>query len=594
MARVVAIGLDSGSAPLVDQLIKDGQLPHLAALRSRSLRVPLASTSGYRNGTLWPQFISGHAAGSGGEWLRLTFDPESYESYQESARHEVDGVPPFWEREPAVETIVFDIPRVTRADHGVQVVAWGAHAPLHPRASRPVGLLSEIDARFGVHDAFENDHECGWHDAGRLRRLTDALVAGAETRPKIVELLCDRTPDWDLMLAGFCEPHSISEFAWHGIDLTHPLARDPRAELAAESVREGVCRHRPRVGRIVQQAPADASIVVFSLDDMRSSHGDTPSIALLPELLQRFYLGRPVIADGDTTSWRARGFPPLIPQRPEPWRDDVDRRLVDPPRVGGIHGALRGLPGYQRARMSRAGRAVLARRKGVRIGALGLPVANETDPTDAEIAARRESTSRMLFTGHYQPSWPQLPAFALPSFGDGYVRINLAGRERDGVVTTREYDAACRSITELLVECRNPRTGNPVVENIEVLELDALDSRRDRYADLVIQWSEPIDASDHPRLGTIGPLPFHRTGTHADGGFAWFAGSEISAGELPQASVLDLPPTLLALLGRTSPGDLAGDAIQLRRAGLPTQEPRLAGAPADLSDPIARGQLWGT
>jgi len=32
----------------------------------------------------------------------------------------------------------------------------------------------------------------------------------------------------------------------------------------------------------------------------------------------------------------------------------------------------------------------------------------------------------------YKPFWPQMKAFALPSFSEGYIRINLQGREPEG------------------------------------------------------------------------------------------------------------------------------------------------------------------
>ena len=60
-----------------------------------------------------------------------------------------------------------------------------------------------------------------------------------------------------------------------------------------------------------------------------------------------------------------------------------------------------------------------------------------------------------------------MPAFALPSFYDGRIRINLRGRERHGIVDPSRYEETCRDLETLLRECRDPRTGEPVVDSFE-------------------------------------------------------------------------------------------------------------------------------
>ncbi len=556
MARVLAIGVDSGTGAVIDELAHDGVLPHLSAMRPQSARYELRSGPGHRHGLLWPQFNTGVEARLGGEWLRLTFDPDTYEPYQESAHHEIGGLGPFWERAGA-SSVVFDVPRTTCGGPGVQVTSWGGHAPLFPRASNPAGLLDEIDRRFGPHPAFGNDYGAGWHDETRLDRLTDALEVGARRRAEIARHLQDRFP-WELFVTVMSETHSLSEFGWHGIDHEHPLAARRGAHAAALMQRmfravDGA------IGAIAAGAPSDAVVLVFSLDGIKSSHGDLPSIVLLPELLHRAQFGVPIVRDPDQDAWRAAGYPPVIARSGRPWRPDLDDRLVDRVTSTGLRAGVRKLPGFEKARESRAVRSVLARLRHTHDGALGLPIQREYRDGTAEAERFRESTARMLFVGHYQPYWSRMPAFVLPSFGDGYVRVNLAGRERDGIVARDDYDSALTDVEAIVGACRNPRTGRPVVFDIERVEGDPFE--RDRYADLVIRWTEPIDAFEHPEVGTIGPFPLHRTGTHEDGGFLWMTGNGITPGDRGSASVLDLPPTVLALLGRRAPEPLAGRSL---------------------------------
>jgi predicted AlkP superfamily phosphohydrolase/phosphomutase len=556
MARVLAIGLDSGTAGVVETLAREGALPNLGRMRPAAARYELRSGPSHRHGMLWPQFITGVEARLGGEWLRLTFDPDAYEPYQESARHHVDGLAPFWERAGA-DTVLFDVPRTTCGGPGVQVTSWGGHAPLYPRASNPAGLLDEIDRTFGPHPAFGNDYGAGWHDESRLDVLTDALVVGAQRRADIARHLQRRFP-WELFVTVMSETHSLSEFAWHGIDAHHPLAAQ-RGEHAATLMRRMYHAVDDAIGAMVAEVPSDTSVLVFSLDAMKSSHGDLPSIVLLPELLHRSQFGSAIVRDPDQAGWRAAGYPPVVARAGRPWRPDLDDRLMNPVSADGLRARLHKLPGFEALRGSRAARKALARVRHAHEGALGLPIPQEQRDGGEDAEAFRESTARMLFVGHYQEYWGRMPAFVLPSFGDGYVRVNLAGRERDGIVARDDFSRACDDVEQMVSACRNPRTGKPVVFDIERVEGDPYDT--DRYADLVIRWAEPTDAFEHPEVGMIGPFPLHRTGTHDDGGFLWMTGEGVEPGERGERSVLDLPPTVLALLGRRAPEPLSGAAL---------------------------------
>lgn len=555
MARVIGLGIDTGSIALIEELVAAGALPNLAALRERSSRVQLDGAPNHRYGMLWPQFVAGSEARLAGEWLRFTFDGTTYEGYQSGARHRTEGNLPFWE--PAgVRTITLDVPATTVMGPGVHVTAWGADAALYPRASQPPGLLRELDARFGIHPGYET-YDC-WHDPKRLDRLTEAYVIGARRRAEIAIELMDRFPDWELFLTVMSESHMASEIMWHAREPNHPLADfDPDAHGRLVRVFTAL---DDAVGRIVARVPDDTAIVVFSLDGMRISPGDVPSIVLLPELMHRRHFGTPKLRDIDVEAWRRAGCPPLIPRRGRPWRLDLDDRLVEPPHRPWTHR----VPGYHAARLSAPGRWALERAKGMPVGVLGVPIPPETTADPETLDGGRDSADGFLFIGHYREHRSVMRAFALPTFGGAYVRINLAGRDPLGMVPIEEFEAECQAVESLIRACRNVRTGEPVVDRIHRLGGDdPLDPSRDRYGDLLIEWNGPTDAIEHPELGVVGPVPFNRTGAHSDRGFAWVSVDGLTPRDLPMHSVLDLPPTILALLG---------DDIQLPPSGKPISE----------------------
>lgn len=555
MQRVIGIGLDGASIEFIEEMIAAGRLPHFARLREASARVVLHDEMAYRHGLVWPQFVSGSEARLDGNWQCLTFDPTTYQGYHKTAEHQIDGAPPFWERIGA-RTISFDVPRTTVRGPGVHVTAWGAQAPMYARASQPRGLLRDIDARFGVHPTFENDTACGWHDPARIDRTVEGLIVGAHRRGEIAVDLMDRSGEWDFLLCVMSEAHSAAEFLWHALIPGHPLAAvSGRARRQLERVFEAVDEG---VGHILEHAPADAAVVLFALDGIREGHGDVAAIALLPELLHRREFGTGLLRDGDGAKWKAAGCPPLVPRPGEIWRHALDAHLVDPPppRLADR------IPGYQAVRRTRPGRAVLERIKGAKLGVLGIPIPPESDvPLDPSDTAH-EPLDPILFVGNYQPFRSSMRAFVLPTFGDGCVRINLVGRDAAGIVAPEDFAQECAEITELISECRDVRSGRPIASRVVNSSADDRFGRGRRYADLLVEWSGPIDAIEHPEFGIIGPLPFHRTGTHSGVGFAWLRGAGLAPGDLGERSTLDLAPTIARLLDPNAPLPPAGDPIE--------------------------------
>jgi predicted AlkP superfamily phosphohydrolase/phosphomutase len=190
-------------------------------------------------------------------------------------------------------------------------------------------------------------------------------------------------------------------------------------------------------------------------------------------------------------------------------------------------------------------------------GALDEPIDPETRLRPKEVSSRIGEALDGQFPCRYRASWPAMKAFALPTFSDGMVRLNVRGRERDGVVAPDDVDAVLDKLEAELLRCDNPRTGAPAVSEL----VRCRPGDPSTYADLVVRWAGPTDALLHPDLGLIGPFPLHRTGTHSPNGFALITGPGVPIADLGQRSVLDLPPTILELLGRHGRPELPGQSL---------------------------------
>ena len=163
--------------------------------------------------------------------------------------------------------------------------------------------------------------------------------------------------------------------------------------------------------------------------------------------------------------------------------------------------------------------------------------------------------------GLYRPAWPDMQAFALPSFYDGQIRLNLKRRESRGLVDPADYGRRCDEVEGFLRECRDPRTGQAVVDDVIRTAGDPLD-RPPSACDIVVTWRGTPLAVSHPRIGTVGPAPFRRAGGHTGGdGFLWLAGRGIAVGTGARASTFDVVPTLMALLDHRPSPAISGQTL---------------------------------
>ena len=321
---------------------------------------------------------------------------------------------------------------------------------------------------------------------------------------------------------------SASEALWHGIDPEHPLHDLPSAPAAADGIRGVYVAADKMIGDLAAAFP-DATVVAFNLHGMGANDSDIGSMLLLPELMYRHSFGRPNLRE---EHWRLnhRGIPML--DENQVW--DID------------FGALtQTKPPFAQRVVNRARRL------------LGDAPARPNHPNDL--------TVWWMPATQYGPFWPSMRAFALPSFYDGRIRINLKGREAAGKVTPERYSAFCAELEAILRECRDMISGGPAIRGIERYSGDP--SRLDETdADLIVLWNGPVLGLVHPTLGKIGPYPYRRTGGHTGpAGVAYFAGPGIAPGDYGTTSAFDVVPTVIELLGEHLPQRLSGRALLTNR-----------------------------
>ncbi|MEO0556887.1 MAG: alkaline phosphatase family protein [Bacteroidota bacterium] len=149
--------------------------------------------------------------------------------------------------------------------------------------------------------------------------------------------------------------------------------------------------------------------------------------------------------------------------------------------------------------------------------------------------------------------WSRTTAFSIPSAYATFVRVNLKGREPQGIVESSNLDALLDQIEADFRQLVDPETGEPVVERIErpreVFGADA----SDMLPDLFVHW-RPIprflQRVRHPRAELVQDEPeFFRDSDHTRHGFIAASGPAFSArGCAADVDVLRVAPLLRAAL----------------------------------------------
>lgn len=172
---------------------------------------------------------------------------------------------------------------------------------------------------------------------------------------------------------------------------------------------------------------------------------------------------------------------------------------------------------------------------------------------------------RLIASGFSQNTdWSATLAFGIPSLYNGQIRLNVKGREPQGIVAPgEEYEALLDRLEadfRLLVD---PKTGRRAVANV-FRTTTAFNCGIDHcLPDMFVEWEWAehfMDTVQHPRATLVQePGHYHRSSFHRPTGFIAAAGPAIPRDETTRTvDVRDLAPTFLSLLDIPIPAIMDG------------------------------------
>ena len=148
------------------------------------------------------------------------------------------------------------------------------------------------------------------------------------------------------------------------------------------------------------------------------------------------------------------------------------------------------------------------------------------------VPVRDAVINRSIVAGH---DWPDTPGFDLLSDLNGYLRLNVRGRERNGSID-RNGEVLARYVAwvrDCFLSFRIPESEEPVVAEVHLANETFPGSRVDYLPDMVVRWTghAPVSRIESAILGPVtADLATGRSGNHHREGFCVLtvAGEEAS------------------------------------------------------------------
>ncbi|NBB84098.1 MAG: hypothetical protein GVY28_11920 [Alphaproteobacteria bacterium] len=487
---LLILALDSVDPALTRRWIEAGHLPNLARLFEGASQAPTANPDGLVSGALWSSFFAGAGPGVHGQWDGVKgFDPVTYE------KTDVDPASlqytPFFKRlsDSGRRVGVID---ATHTYHypdlnGVQVVDWMTHVRVYgggPMRTTPPELADTLIATFGE-DPFPRGPACAT-DASSLETVDEVrtFLDGIHRR---IDAKRDATL-WLLEREDF-------EVFFVNLDMAHdaghrlwhlfdPTVPDHRADLRAEigDPLLPVYRHIDAVVGDLVAAAGPARTMTYLSHGMGRSETAAKTLDEILRRLETVYFGAPPAPPARTVKAALRRQWQRLPP-------DLRRRLTT-------------LGGDRREHLRRE--------------------------LIAEDRRRRRFFEIYMFDS------------------TGAVRLNVAGRDADGIVAPgAEAANLCARLKADLEALRNAETGDPVVDRVIVTDAVHPGPNRDMLPDLLIEWrrDQPIHRIVSPRFGEIVRQPHGvRSGDHTFDGRVLVNGPGIA----PRRGNASIPCSALA------------------------------------------------
>jgi predicted AlkP superfamily phosphohydrolase/phosphomutase len=507
--RTVVVGFDALDFEYLDAF--ESSLPNFSALREDGVEAPLRSTFPPWTGSAWPSMYTGTDPSHHGAYGFFHHD-ESYDDELVTRNHVQR--PAIWNYLSATgdPTVTLNVPVTHPADpvEGALVPGYLAH---EDDAGHPEGIRGEISEAIGEPYTIYSSGETSDDKVEKREGYLDLI----ETRGKAAEYLLDAY-DWRVAVVQVQKTDAV----FHNF-------------YDRETFRQVYERADELLGRVLDVA-GDANVVVCSDHGIGRVHGYT---VYLNEIL------------------RENGFVEATSEADNPSLVNEKSTLIGDAEAG--NGDVEATDGEiddeDRTDSGVAARAVSA-------GATALGTVGIT-PGDVYGLACRVGVGDLLTSA--------LPDEAISAAGESVdrrasaaycrsaelgVRVNLAGREPEGVVAPAEYEQVRDDLIALLSSLRTP-AGDRVFEWVRRRE-EVYDGPYTEWACDVVFMPTDMNHTINPNLIGKQFVPSDSYDHKQEGAFL-ASGPAFDDADLDSLSLTDVAPITLASAGRDVPERMTGE-----------------------------------
>jgi predicted AlkP superfamily phosphohydrolase/phosphomutase len=502
--KLLIVGWDGATFDITQPMAARGELPVLARLLAEGAWGPLHSTVPPVSPQAWSSFLTGVHPGQHGV-LGFLGAPEGrfYRRPILSARDIQAPTLLQIAGEAGRRVAAFGVPMTYPPTPVNGIVVPEQHGP---PLSHPPGSWDEMVTAVGdprdpathVPYLFTQDKR------GYVARQRELL----EIQRQAAHWLLDRE-SYDLSIVVFTASDRASHFLWKYMDPTHPDHQPQWSEALGDALPDLYRRLDAILGELWERLDPDGTLMVMS------DHGFGP-------LHKRVFANHLL---------RERG---LLAVRPLVYRAASVRYPW--PLLRLFNGAARrlGLPH------------------------MALPIGRWQEPIDPQLY-----DPRIFFDTHLLIDWARTRVYSGNSAEQGLF-VNLRGREPSGIVEPgAEYEALRQELRQMLMAITDPDDGQPVMNHIWFREELYSGPWLERAPDLVVQLRNRYVLSPEFYVSDVVSPSLHISGTHRPQGICLLAGPSIQTGaSLDHASIADLAPTALQLLGVPVPAHMEGRVLE--------------------------------
>lgn len=527
--RCFVIGLDGATFDLILPWVAQGKLPAMAQVLARGAWGQLRSTVPPMTGPAWTTFATGAnpARHSIYDWVYR--EPGTYNFVPATAANR--RLPSLWSLLGAAgrRVAVVNVPMTFPPEPVNGLLISGLPTPSKQVTfTHPPELAQEIERITGNYILYPDPGQA-YSDAG-VDAFLARLYQTTETRIKLVENLRGREA-WDFFMVVFNGTDTVQHAMWKFMSPAHPLHDPAKAAKYGDAILTFYQFLDRWLATQIASLPPDTVLMLMS------DHGFGP--------FHKFI---------HVNNWlREQGFLAIKPA----WR----ARLK-----------------YAAFRAGFSPMAVYDLLMRLGLGSLKREV----------VRGQGQGLLRTLFLSFDDVDWPATRAYSLGNIGQ--IRLNVTGREPQGCVAPgREYEQVREEIMARLRLLTDPSTGEAVVDEIYPREELYRGPYLEDAPDIVFlpKRLEYFGFGEY-EFGSHRVIEAMRrgiSGTHRMNGIFAALGEPVQPGvEISGATLADLAPTVLHLLGQPIPAAMDGRVlIQALRGPLAAQTPQVVDTPAPVS-----------